>query len=73
MILDVGMGGPQYYVPLEPFEHYIPAEEVEDLEEALSEVDPEMGQRAIQWYEEAASPEGMCKSFFRLIKEFGII
>ena len=74
IMLDVGLGGgTHYYIPFEPEKHYYPIEDPEDIEEALCHIDPEMSNRAMEWYESIASQEGICRTFFSLLKDFDII
>jgi len=60
-----------YWVPLKPYEHYIPIIN-SNIGEALEQVlkDKEIGKRLYQWYLEACSEKGMCKTFVEIINKY---
>ena len=68
MILDKPRN---YWVKLRQFEHYIPVID-NDMNKAVDKAteDKELGRRAREWYEKAASAEGVCKTFVEILEKF---
>ncbi|KKL21185.1 hypothetical protein LCGC14_2448010, partial [marine sediment metagenome] len=64
-----------YHIPLVPYEHYIPVANQDSLEKAVEMVleDKELGIRGRQWYDAAASPMGICRTFLEVLEKLGIL
>jgi hypothetical protein len=65
-------GDRNYWIPLEPYKHYIPYEDFDSIEDAINVAINTEGliERAQDWFNELNSKDGMCKTFLEILDTY---